>query len=119
MNKKLAACTLALCLLVPPFAAAAQIWCQGKISNTYVDSTGTLTIQAAWRGDYTALCNVRTNWKGIDATTCMTWLGIALMATSKQQTVNVSYNDPAVPACNTLATYVNAPPPIYLMLQYP
>ena len=98
---------------------AAQIWCAGKVSNIYVDNANYLTVLGAWRGDYTVLCNIRTTWKGIDPMTCLSWMGIAMTATSKQQGVTVYYADPAAVACNTLATYANSSPPIYVMLRYP
>jgi hypothetical protein len=100
-------------------ASAGTIWCQGKITNTYVDAGGSLFIQGVWRNDYTMLCSIKSVWKGIDPVVCMGWMGIALTATSKQQEVIVYYADPTAVACNTLPTYSNAPGPIYLMLKVP
>ena len=49
---------LALALIIALPAQSAQLWCRGKITNTYVDSSGTLIISGTWRADYTQLCNI-------------------------------------------------------------
>ena len=119
MTNKILGAGLIVITLLCSGVEAAQIWCSGKITSAYIDNSGYLVVYGPWRGDYTVLCNIKSAWKGIDSMTCLSWMGIALTATSKQQTVYVSYNDPAALACNTLATYGNSPPPVYVMLRYP
>lgn len=116
MRNKIRIATLIIVTLLSSGVEAAAIWCSGKISSTYVDASGSLITTSAWRGDYTMLCNIRSAWKGIDPTVCLSWMGIALTAASKQQSVTIQYTDPAAVACNTLETYAGAPPPVYLML---
>ena len=40
-------------------ANSAQIWCQGKVRNTYVETSGILVINGTWRADFTQLCNTK------------------------------------------------------------
>ena len=97
-------------------ANSAQLWCRGKVTNTYVDSLGTLIVSGTWRADYSQLCNIKVVLNGIDPTTCLTWFSIAIASQTKGLDVQAHYNDPSALACNTLPTYRFTPPPIYFML---
>ena len=101
-------------LAVP--ANSAQLWCRGRVTNTYVDSSGTLIVSGTWRADYTQLRNIKVVLNGIDPTTCLTWFSIAIASQTKGLDVQASYIDPSALACNTLSTYHSTPPPIYFML---
>ena len=54
--KRAAFIAIASSVVAPAYSA--QLWCRGKITNSYVDSSGTLIIAGTWRGDYTQLCNI-------------------------------------------------------------
>lgn len=97
-------------------ANSAQLWCRGRVTNTYVDSSGTLIVSGTWRADYTQLRNIKVVLNGIDPTTCLTWFSIAIASQTKGLDVQASYIDPSALACNTLSTYHSTPPPIYFML---
>lgn len=108
------ALVVAYTLAVP--ANSAQLWCRGKVTNTYLDLSGTLIVSGTWRADYTQLCNIKVVLNGIDPTTCLTWFSIAIASQTKGLDVQASYSDPSALACNTLPTYRSTPPPIYFML---
>jgi hypothetical protein len=110
------ACALVLALILAMPAQSAPLWCRGKITNTYVDSSGTLIVSGTWRADYTQLCNIKAVLNGIDPTTCLTWFSIAIASQSKGLDAQAYYTDPAALACNTLPTYRNTPLPSYFML---
>ena len=96
--------------------ASAAIACAGKVTNAYTDSTGTFTISATYRADYTALCNVRVLYLGVDPVTCRTWVATVMTAMSKGYYVQVYYSDPAATACASLPVYGASLPLYYVMM---
>ncbi len=108
------ALAVAYSLAMPVYSA--PIYCRGKVNNTYIDATGTITIYGTWRADYTQLCNTKVVYIGIDPTTCFTWFSIALASQTKGLDVIASYDHASAPACNTLPTYGFTPAPRYFML---
>lgn len=112
--KHVIALAVALTVVFPTYGA--QLWCRGKITNSYVDSSGTLIVAGTWRADYTQLCNIKTVLNGVDPITCLTWFSIAIASQTKGLDVQAYYTDPAALACNTLPTYRFTPLPTYFML---
>ncbi len=93
---------------------AAQQWCTGTISHTYLTSTGELVIRGTWRNQHTMVCSLESEWKGVSTETCKGWLSLAVAAKISEANVIVYYSD--VPSCTEIAAYGSAPNPGYIML---
>lgn len=96
-------------------ALAANLWCSGTPENLYIADMGQLFIRGSWRTDYTQLCNVEGEWKGIPQQTCWSWYGILSSAITNTRLVTVYYSNSAY-TCATMPTYEAAEPPGYVML---
>lgn len=55
-------------------------WCTGKITRLYVTNGGVLVIRGNWRNEYTTICSLEGEWKGVKVDTCKGWLSVATTA---------------------------------------
>jgi len=92
--------------------AFAAYECNAKITNVLVYSDGSLNILHTGRGDYTVVCNLNAEWKGVSVTTCVTWFALLEAAKRRNGTVNFYYAGDG--SCATLPTYGSAPAPGYI-----
>ena len=94
-------------------AVAAPQWCQGTVSNLWVNATGIVFVVPSTRGDYVQICNINADMGGVPPTTCLIWFAMLKSAVQRQSSVIIQYSD--APACNALPTYASAPIPYYVM----
>jgi hypothetical protein len=100
---------------VLPQPALADADCIGTITNTAVFGDGAVVVRGTWRSDYTQVCNVKTEWKGITPDVCSSWKAMIDAGLSLSRQVRVYYPGSSW-VCSTLPTYGDAPAPQYLML---
>jgi hypothetical protein len=94
--------------------ARADTYCSGPINEYLVYSDGTLMLYGSWRNDWTVVCNTRGTWNAITTETCFSWLAIVGSAKVHNKSLGIYYAGNL--DCTTLATYGNAPSPVYLRL---
>ena len=51
---------------------AAPQWCQGTVSNLWVNATGIVFVVPSTLGDYVQICNINSESGGVSPTTCLT-----------------------------------------------
>ena len=102
---------------LPAFSAGAT--CPGTIDRVFTQSGGAVSIYTSWRSDYVQICNVLTEWKGVDPTVCMVWVSNAQSAVTTRKPTIIRYDSDSGLSgdCSTVPTYSNAPSPGYLMLR--
>lgn len=93
---------------------AANTWCNGVITNSYLTANGDLVILGSWSGGYTRVCNLRTTWKSVVPEVCKGWLSMAQTAVVTQKPVIMLYSN--ISSCKDIPHYGGAPAPAYLML---
>jgi hypothetical protein len=81
-----------------------------------MSSSGDVTIQGSWRGDYTTVCNTQGGFGGIDGTICLAWYAAAVKALTDQTTVYIQYVNDGGYTCSNLPTYNNALVPGYFLV---
>ncbi len=112
----------ALLVWLAPTCLAAPQWCGGTVANLYLDLYGNAYVLASWRGDYVRICNVNqpTPVTGVQASVstvdCLAWVSLLRSAVERKAATTIFYQDSPT-ACNSMATYGNAPVPAYVMLE--
>jgi hypothetical protein len=106
---------LALVVIQPAFAA--NIWCGGKVTNAYIDSSKNVIIKGTWRNDYTRICSTDGS-NGVDTVSCSLWFSIISTSMVHDKDVLLMYSDNGgTMTCANIPSYANAPGPQYVMLQ--
>jgi len=97
-------------------AIGGQIWCEGKIDNSYISSDGDVLIKGKWRSHYTKICNT----KDQDVVTCSLWASYVTSAVQNNLKATLYYNlvDDTI-TCANLPTYLDSPRPRYIMIHNP
>src|SRR5262249_29669762 len=93
-------------VLMPIQVKASQIWCNGTIVGTYVDSTGNLFIHPSWTANWIDLCNINTGNASISVQTCLAWYGMVQTAYKGKTPTTTSYSSGA---CSTMPAYTFNP----------
>lgn len=65
-----------IAITVSNIAHATSIGCHGTVSPLLVYKDGSVNIRTSYRGDYTYICNLKTERQGVSITTCATWVGV-------------------------------------------
>jgi hypothetical protein len=103
---------IALCMVANP--AKATIWCDGKITQFYTDSSGNFMILPTFRGDWVQICSVQSEWKGISTQICNTWVATVISGTLASKVFTMVYTD--LGDCLQIPSYSSAPAPAYVRL---
>lgn len=110
MNKLFAT----LLILSTSFSAKATFNCSVDVNRVLVYGNGGINILHSGRNDYTVICNLNTDWKGVKPVTCAMWVGLLQNAQVNNKKVIFYYNGEGT--CGTLPTYGNTPAPVYIGL---
>lgn len=98
-------------------AAAAELFCEGRVDRVLTYNDGRVAMQGTWRNSFTYACNVNTSWKGISTQSCWAWFAQLNQAASDGLTVRVWYgNQPDSVTCANLPTYASSLAPQYIMV---
>lgn len=101
-----------LCISVS--VSAENLYCGGKISSVYISATADLVVKGDWRGDWTKLCNLKSD-PLVDVVTCSLWASYAASAFQNNASVLLLYST-SISQCALLPTYTSSPTPIYFMM---
>lgn len=102
--------------LVMSSNAWATAYCQGDITNTLTEVDGDVLIRSSWRNDWVTICNLDQTRQGVSPSTCFGWFSSVSSSITENKQVVVQYLGLGQSACQTMATYANAPVPDYVML---
>ena len=95
-------------------ATAASQWCTGTLSASWTNKLGDVLVESSWRQSHTQICNIRYEWKGVPADTCIAWVAKLDAAVAMNKRVTIYYGE--APSCNLLPGYEQSPAPYYVML---
>ena len=105
-----------LLILITPVSFGANIWCEGLISDMYIDSSNNLIIKGDWRNEYTRICKTDGSG-GIQTVTCSLWFSMAASSITNNKSVSLLYDDQGgTMSCGNIPSYSNAPNPYYVRL---
>ncbi|MDC5850974.1 hypothetical protein OPW32_17400 [Vibrio europaeus] len=104
---------LALLLISP--VAMADIQCSGEVKNVLQYANGDVNVFTSYRNDYTVMCNIKNDWKGVSPQACQGMLSVLLTAQSTGKKVATYYNGNQH-TCQNLPYYGGAPGPVYVGL---
>jgi hypothetical protein len=102
-------------LVATPATAASQ-WCTGTVVHVLAEDNGYVQIVGSWRGDWTAICSLKSDLGAITATTCKSWHATLQAALVSGKRVTVHYRDISH-GCGDMPTYGASPQPGYVMLR--
>lgn len=110
---------LALALLLVttlPLQALAAAPCVGTVTNIYTHAAGSVVIRSSWRNDWTQVCNVNEEWKGVPSQSCWAWFALLSAAVTDSKSVAVNYPNLQPAECATMPTYASSPAPDFVRL---
>jgi hypothetical protein len=102
----------AIYLIASPLCAEAFYQCTVSVKNVLVYNSGAVNILHTGRNDYTYICNVSMDYKGVSPGTCVMWT-VLLEAIKKKNGFAEFYFD-GTGSCPTIFTYSDAPVPVYI-----
>jgi len=90
--------------------------CASKVNKVLLYKNGAVNVHYSARNNYTYICNLNSEWKGVSTTTCAMWVGllqdIKKRNTDARAVFYYSTNDAT--SCANLPTYGSAPSPVYI-----
>jgi hypothetical protein len=95
-----------------PFNAMAVYECNVTVKNVLVYSSGMVNLLHSGRGDYTFICNLSEDYRGVSVTTCAMWTAMLQAIKKKNGLANIYYDGTG--SCATLPNYSSAPIPVYI-----
>lgn len=99
-------------LLLMSVSSQAAFHCTVDVKKVLVYSNGLINVLHSGRNDYTVICNLKTETKGVSIPTCAMWTSM-LQNIKKAKTKAIFYY-PGEGTCTSLPTYGNAPIPTYI-----
>lgn len=96
--------------------AHASLYCAGNPTAIYTTSDGHVSMRNTWRNDWTYICNVNEEWKGVPPQTCWAWFAQINSAIVENKQMTLLYMLPDSSACATLPTYASSPAPAYVLM---
>lgn len=85
--------------------------CIGTVKNVLVYAEGYVIIDTSYRNEYTQVCNLKNDWKGVSPEACKGMLSTLLTAQSTGRNIMTYYNQYT---CETLPSYASTPASTYV-----
>ena len=104
----------AIAMIGLPQPALAAVDCSGTVFGKAVSDDGSILIRGTWRGDYTKICNIKTDWNGITPDVCALWTAMADAAVTTGKSLYVQYATET--SCATIPTWGQGPAPYRITL---
>ncbi len=92
--------------------AAADYFCETTVSRVLIYKDGGVNVLHSGRGDYTVICNLKTEREDVSITTCAMWA--SMLQNIKKNNGKAIFYCAGTGSCNNLPTYADAPAPIYI-----
>lgn len=96
--------------------AVAGAYCTGLISKSLTFADGRVMIFAQWRGEWTAICSLKAEWKGVSTEICWAWYAAINEAVTQQKQVTIYYEPLTQAQCANVGSYDGAEAPGYVMV---
>lgn len=101
------------------YQAAADLNCNGKVSDVLMYSDGTVNVRSDWRADFTYVCSTSGSWaSSISTEVCLAWYATLIKAQASGLRLAVYYAGSSA-TCSTLPTYSASLVPLYIGLLPP
>jgi hypothetical protein len=89
--------------------------CRATIDAVLVYSDGSVNVRHSGRGDFTVICNLKTERLGVNTTTCAMWTAMLQSLKEAGKRADFYYTlDARFTSCANLPTYWDAPAPAYI-----
>jgi hypothetical protein len=88
--------------------------CVGTVNSSYLTIDGSVILRGTWRNDFTQICNLKTEWKGVTPDVCAGWKAMIDAALTLGRTVSLYYSPDVT--CAQIPYYGGSPAPYYVML---
>ena len=99
-------------LFLMPFYSQAAFHCEVTVKRVLAYGNGAVNVIHTGRNDYTYICNLSTEYKGVSITTCAMWTSMLQNIQSKKNKAIFYYDGTG--SCSELPTYGNTPAPVYI-----
>jgi hypothetical protein len=86
--------------------------CSVDVKRVLVYADGTVNILHSGRNDYTVICDLDGDRKGVSTVTCAMWT--SLLQSTQNNNKNATFYYSGEGSCATLATYGSSPAPVYI-----
>ncbi len=83
--------------------ASASFSCTVDISNVLIYQNGLVNVKHTGRNDFTYICNLTSDWNGVNPVTCAMWTSILQNLKQDNNKAVFKYNGEG--SCETLPTY--------------
>lgn len=103
----------AVCALFFSAAVSASPQCNGTVDKLLVYNSGLVNVQFSFRNEFTHVCNLQVEWKGVKPSTCAMWVSLMHAQKRAAQQVHVLY-DEGTATCANLPIYQNASAPVWI-----
>lgn len=94
--------------------AHAAAYCIAVPGEVLVGADGMVDVLTPSRGDWVGLCNIRTTWKGVDPSVCVSWFAMTANAVTQRKGLGVYYQELSQSDCASIETYERSPAPRYV-----
>ena len=105
------ACFLVLSVMFSTPANAA-FHCSADINRILIYGNGTVNILHSGRNDFTVICDLNSEWKGVSVTTCAMWT--AMLQNIKKNNSKAIFYYGGEGTCSALPTYGSTPAAVYI-----
>lgn len=99
-------------LLAVSYSAKGAYHCNTTVTKVLLYANGSVNVNHTGRNDYTVICSLKQEYKGVSVPTCAMWAG--LLDTIKKENAQAIFYYGGSGQCSTLPTYGNAPAPVYI-----
>lgn len=97
-----------------PLNAFAAFSCNVDLLNVLFYKSGFINVRHSGRSDYTYICNLNEEWKGVSITTCAMWGSVLVNLHESGKQAQFYYSAEELDDCSELPTYSSAPAPVYV-----
>ncbi len=108
--------SLKICIISSLFLMSsmcqAAYQCDVTVLRVLVYNSGDVNILHSGRGDYTNICNLKSERQGVGITTCAMWT--SMLQSIKKQGGKAAFYFSGDGSCSTLPTYSASPAPVYI-----
>ena len=111
MKLSIFGCFMMLPVMFSPSVIAA-FNCSVDINRVLIYGSGTVNVLHSGRNDFTVICDLNSEWKGVSVTTCAMWT--AMLQNIKKNNSKAIFYYGGEGTCSALPTYGSTPAAVYI-----
>lgn len=104
--------SLSVSLISPIYAGTFS--CSANVNKVLLYKSGVVNVLHSGRNNYTVVCSLNEEWKGVSVTTCAMWVGLLQDLKRRNVQAIFYYSTNEATSCADLPIYGNAPSPVYI-----